>query len=59
MVDYNVYGGRALRIAVGIMMLVLLLAGGVGAENSYDFCSSGEVLAVAMVSSVIHWSRCG
>jgi hypothetical protein len=30
-------GGRALSVAVGITMLVLLLAGGAGAENSYEF----------------------
>ena len=33
MVHNNVYGGRALRIAVGIMVLVLMMAGGAGATK--------------------------
>ena len=40
-------GGHALRIAVGMMMLGLLLANGAGAENSYE--------SMSKIPSYVQW----
>ena len=40
MVTYNIRGGRALRIAVGITVLVLVMAGGAGAVTPINDCTT-------------------
>ena len=40
MVMYNICKGRALRIAVGITMLILLLVGGAGAAMPISACTT-------------------
>lgn len=43
MVEFKAYGGRALKIAVGMMMLVLVMARGAGLVVGYSSANPGDV----------------
>jgi hypothetical protein len=59
MVYYNVYGGRSLRIAIGITLLILMLAGGVGAAQNISgakYNGSGISLGTMTMTTGQTWS---